>query len=64
MGWSCSLVVEECLRLCQFIVMVGELQVLSASVNVHLGTNDLAGHCTAFNVPAYIDTYMGTCMGT
>ena len=40
------------LRLCQLIVMVGETQVFTSAVDVHLATNDMACHCRALYVPA------------
>lgn len=40
------------LCLCQLIVMMGEAQVLAATVDVHALPQDGRGHGTALNVPA------------
>lgn len=48
-----SLFMEVCFCLSQLIVMVWELEVLPSTVDVHLVTNDLAGHGAALNVPAW-----------
>jgi hypothetical protein len=46
-----SLRMKESLCLSQLVVMVREFEIFSPRVDVHLGTNNLAGHSAALNMP-------------
>ena len=56
---TASLLVVVCLGLSQLVVMVRELEVLPTRMDVHLGTEDGTGHCTALNVPAWAGMWPG-----
>ena len=48
---SLLMVVRFCL--CELIVVVGELEVVAAAVDIHLGAQDGASHGAALNVPTW-----------
>ena len=50
---TASLLVVVCLGLSQLVVVVRELEVLPAAMDIHLGTKNGAGHGAALNVPAW-----------
>jgi len=44
---------EAALRLCKFVVMMRELEVISTSMNVHVIPKDVTSHHRAFDMPTW-----------